>query len=106
MLRLRDCPSDKRDFLRNEGRVPDGQDSWTYEDWPVLPDTTDPATLGCIQYLLREAWKGAPIEVHPSRGAGNPWGVSILNAVLEDDCPYFWALTELEALVRAFEGAP
>ena len=54
MLRLRDAPG-KADHLRRERRI-ERADDWFYSDWPCLPDLTDPATLGCLLALVREAW--------------------------------------------------
>ena len=56
MMRLRVTPPQMRDYLRREGRVPEQFDNWAYDDWPVIPDLTDPATLGCLLALVREAW--------------------------------------------------
>ena len=56
-LRLRATPPSRRDHLLREGRVPDCGDPWVYEDWPVIPDVTDAATLGCLLALVREAWR-------------------------------------------------
>lgn len=60
MMRLREAPPQMRDHLRREGRVPDGPDDWAYDDWPVIPDFTDPATLGCLLVLVREVWFAEP----------------------------------------------
>ncbi len=30
----------------------------------VIPDLTDPATLGCLLHLVREAWKGWHVEIN------------------------------------------
>ena len=68
-------------------------------------DLEDPATIGCLVHLIRLAWK-APIDIHESRGAGNLWGISIVNQPLEDDCPYFTGYSQQEILVKAFEAAP
>lgn len=68
----------------------------------ALPDFTDPATLGCLLALVREAWNRrvrAP-EYWPADG-GEPeyWAIGIPG---EDIC----CDTEAEALVRALELAP
>ena len=65
MMRLRLTSPDMRDYLRKEGRVPDAGDDWPYTDWPVIPDLTDPATVGCLLALARSAWEVDPIDVVP-----------------------------------------
>jgi len=64
-----------------------------------VPDLSDPATLGCLLALVREAW-GDPELCVVSGGPGNSWGV-----VVNDD-PLLAAATEAEALVAALEAAP
>ena len=63
-----------------------------------LPDLTDPATLGCLLALVREAW-GQP-ELFCSRSIGLGWGVYDFI----DDVGL--GHTEAEALVAALEAAP
>jgi hypothetical protein len=66
--------------------------------FPVdLPDFTDPATVGCLLALVREAWGDAKTCARPD---------------LEDDIWYVvtrsglaFAATEAEALVAALEAA-
>lgn len=100
MLRLRDAPG-KADHLRREGRVEFHPD-WSYSDWPCIPDLRDPATLGCLLALVREAW-GDPCAT--SRAYCGYWGV--LRPDVDPDC---WHIargaTEAEALVSALERAP
>lgn len=80
-----------------------------YLDADRLPDLTDPATLGCLLALVREAWeprRGADhiaSTVHTSTG----WGVG---ARVGSECfaaiilPAF--ASEAAALVAALEAAP
>ena len=63
-----------------------------------LPDLSDPATLGCLLALVREAWGDSKTCARPD---------------LEDDVWYVvtrsglaFAATEAEALVAALESAP
>lgn len=64
---------------------------------PYLPDLTDPATLGCVLALVREAW-GMPRLVAIPQPDGE-WTVSGLTSVASGD-------TEAAALVAALEAAP
>jgi len=70
---------------------------------PGLPDLTDPATLGCLLALVREAW-GMPtgIAVTYSSDEGL-WGVSWSGATHGGWCGR--GETEAEALVAALEAA-
>jgi len=70
-------------------------------DW--LPDLTDPATLGCLLALVREAW-GMPtgITVTYSSDEGL-WGVSWSGATHGGWCGR--GRTEAEALINALENA-
>ena len=82
-------------------------------DWPHdlglrLPDLTDPATLGCLLALVREAW-GAPRALVRLSSNGKSFHVFDVDRVtvggnwaawLSDDrCP-----TEAHALVAALEA--
>lgn len=82
----------------------------------VLPDLDDPATLGCLLALVREAWGGAQV---PESGRGRP-GYDARRIYAEphgDDWIVCWpngqrlgsartGSTEAEALVAALEAAP
>jgi hypothetical protein len=64
-----------------------------------LPDLTDPATLGCLLALVREAW-GDP-RAYMRASFGWEW--------ITDYCVEKWppgGETEAEALVAALEAAP
>jgi len=72
----------------------------------VLPDLTDPATLGCLHALVREAWGDPRATLYPMEADGSGgwlgWGL-----VLSDGRgvgPF--AEAEAEALVAALEAAP
>ena len=68
-----------------------------------LPDLTDPATLGCLLALVREAWKSPVAQVSPSLPDGYLW-TCYINDEAEDRL--FREKTEAEALVAALEAAP
>jgi hypothetical protein len=63
------------------------------------PDLTDPATLGCLLALVREAW-GKP---HAYVEFSDKWGVAFYCDV---GTHAFSSTTEAAALVAALEGAP
>lgn len=69
----------------------------------ILPDLRDPATLGCLLQLVREAWKSPVAQVSPSLPDGQLWSCYI-NDEAEDR--YFREKTEAEALVAALEAVP
>ena len=69
------------------------------------PDLTDPATLGCLLHLVREAYKDPTIHVQFYE---EKWRIAYWNP---DN--FFWAFwpetyhdTEAEALVAALEAVP
>jgi hypothetical protein len=70
----------------------------------MLPDLTDPATVGCIVALLREARKepyGCVCVVTPEPSLRFAWVSGLPVAQV------FWlAITEVEALVLALENTP
>ena len=105
-LRLRDTPPSRRDYLLREGRVPDCGDPWVYENWPVIPDVTDPATLGCLLALVRETWddEGAYAMQRSvsERGGWALWACPPGDV----NIPRGTGATEAEALVAALESAP
>ena len=63
----------------------------------LLPDLTDPATLGCLLALVREAWNDRRGYLHPCSGYG--WLCSV-------NGEHVYGVTEVEALVVALESAP
>lgn len=74
--------------------------------WRDYPDLTDPATLGCLLALVRQAWANPRLHaVTDNEGSfvdpadGPHWRVFATNHCFEGN-------TEAEALVAALEGAP
>ena len=67
-----------------------------------LPDLSDPATVGCLLALVREAWGDPCLHVGllPAR-----WGVWTSQNMPLHEC-VGKGLTEAEALVAALEAAP
>lgn len=65
----------------------------------VIPDLADPATMGCLLALVREAW-GRPLVCTFAGGHGQ-WAMHGLATGWEP-----WHLTEAAALVAALEAAP
>jgi hypothetical protein len=85
-----------------EYRVPDRDHDPGAEDWwrkYTHPDLTDPATLGCLLALVREAWEPyGTTSVSTHRYDVGEWSIRTL------PLPMF--PTEAEALVAALEAAP
>ena len=84
------------------GPTKDGGGWYDGEAEGLLPDLTDPATLGCLLALVREAWGESRICVVPM--SGHKWGVAIPNVLRES--PRFKGTTEAEAIIGALEAAP
>jgi len=67
------------------------------------PDLTDPATIGCLLALVREAWGEPSIATYPrvtSDGRVDGWRVSWWYRTSSE-----WQESEAEALVAALEAA-
>ena len=68
----------------------------------ILPDLTDPATLGCLIVLVREAWGDDSIEMEPHPRPGYR-----MRLFSHRDCiPRGYGATRFAALVAALEAAP
>jgi hypothetical protein len=87
----------------DRGRLDDYQPEYMGRPPDALPDLTDPATLGCLLALVREAWSEPILSV---AWAGGGWYVvqRILSSV--DALRWIDTATEAEALVAALEAAP
>ncbi len=90
----------------DRGRLDDYQPEYMGRPHDALPDLTDPATLGCLLALVREAW-GDP---HASVGSAG-WDDGEEGWVVVACSPTAkWSLcdckTEAEALVAALDAAP
>jgi hypothetical protein len=68
----------------------------------ALPDFSDPATMGCLLALVREAW-GEPDLV--ACNAGN-YDLMFWHVWVRDDYASVGCDTEAAALVAALEAAP
>jgi len=82
--------------------------AWDWSQWKehgMLPDLNDPATLGCLLALVREAWDG-PLVTMLSRWA--PPSVVEWRVVFDgtlDGPGRSWSPTWADALVLALEAA-
>ena len=74
----------------------------------IVPDLTDPATLGCLLALVREAHGDADIVAFVVHSHGSPerWCVDVgPDPDFYDERKYVYRPTEVEALVTALEVA-
>ena len=77
----------------------------------ALPDLADPATLGCLLALVREAWgdKGIHTECTLEEDGQGGW---VRDWVIISSSPLLWTIneppydTEAAAFVAALEAAP
>lgn len=94
---LRWAPGTAR-HLQIAGRVPDGPDMHDYDREHVVPDFTDPATIGILLAVVREVWASPTLFVRP---AASGWTVMRGRGMgkLSD------GETEADALIAALEAA-
>ena len=88
----------------DRGRLDDFQPEYMGRPPDALPDLTDPATLGCLLALVREAWGKEDMNaVRLFRDGFRKWCVEY-----DDDATdaASYGPTEAEALVAALEAAP
>jgi hypothetical protein len=110
-LRLRVTSPGMRDHLKREGRVLDWDDTWVYPAWPVIPDLTDAATLGCLLALVRDAWRSVVVtspdyDYDDEEARQGPHVVGWRAVETVRWLPIGVGPTEAAALVAALEGAP
>ena len=79
----------------------DDANSDTEELQGELPDLTDPATLGCLLALVREAWSDPYLCAVGDPDTG--WRVDAVTAQVQNLHGY---ASEAEALVASLEAAP
>lgn len=71
-----------------------------------FPDLSDPATLGCLLHLVREAWDHrsiVPLLMQSKWLSGDEWRMTIPGVCADTSCD---GKSEAEALVAALETAP
>jgi hypothetical protein len=101
MRRLRWAPG-APDHLAALTRVPDGPDLHDYDREPVVPDFTDPATVGCLLAAVREAWQDGGIH---AKSAYRPAEGARWLALPPGGYAHGYGETEAEALIAALEAA-
>ena len=94
----------------HHGVARDGQ-SWVRIPHGRLfePDLSDPATLGCLLHLVREAHGDGDTVAFVAHSDGSPkkWCVDVgVDQDFFDERKYVYGPTEAEALVVALEAAP
>jgi hypothetical protein len=70
------------------------------DDPGIWPDLDDPATIGCLLALVREAWEDSHVDL---MWGGTMWVCTVRRDGRKE---MFSGTTEAEALVAALEAAP
>lgn len=100
-----------RGMLDMQGRTWDTSLLWRWNNDVDVPDLRDPATLGCLLALVREAW-AAPRALVRLSANGKSFHVFDVDRVTTGGnwaaflCGDHRIQTEAEALVAALEAAP
>lgn len=92
------CPNSGGPWVKT-----DDNGQWKQER-DLLPDLTDPATLGCVLALLRAATR-VP-NAYAFQFTGGQWAVRSTQGGVDDFVRGKWADSEAGALVAALEAAP
>jgi len=90
---------EERNFPRRAARLPA-----VFTTDIDVPDLSDPATLGCLLHLVREAYKSrfGPMRVSTQTNIRGEWYCNPNSGGPKAT----WHATEAEALVAALEAAP
>jgi hypothetical protein len=95
-----------RGMLDMQGRTWDTSLLWRWSNDVDVPDLRDPATLGCVLAMVREAWSDEYACVLPvDYGPGGIMWVCRLTATGWPLTRSVWSI-EAKALVAALEAAP
>jgi hypothetical protein len=94
---LRWAPGTAR-HLQIAGRVPDGPDMHDYDREHVVPDFTDPATVGVLLAAVREAWASPTLFVRPTASGWTVMRGRGMGKLSDGE-------TEADALIAALEAA-
>ena len=80
----------------------DGFSSYLFPEDRHVPDLSDPATLGCLLALVREAWNDHSLCANDA----GPYDLMFWHVYTDDRNISEGCQTEAEALVAALEAAP
>lgn len=95
-------------YRMTEETIALGCGSPEYQREYMRPDLADPATLGCLLALVREAWRDPDAHVVRARWGTESvtgWTIRRTTSAASLMAPPRFELTEAEALVAALEAA-